>query len=56
MLVNNGLSPPHRRGSLADTPRLVCEKTEEFVFQEETDHFENPCRSDGFISMMSNDQ
>lgn len=40
-MVNNGLSRPHRRGASADTPRLVCEKTEEFVFQEETDHFEN---------------
>lgn len=50
--MHHGLSRPHRRGASADTPRLVCEKTGEFVFQEETDHFENPCRSDGFICMI----
>lgn len=56
--MNNDLLQPHRCGGSAKTlrPGLICEQAEEFVFQEETNYFENPLNSNDFISMMSNDQ
>lgn len=32
-------------------PILICEETEEFVLQEETNYFETTFRSDAFISV-----
>lgn len=31
------------------TPRLICEKAEGFVFQEETNYFENAFSSDDYF-------
>lgn len=58
MLMNNDLfSRLYAEGSAKTLmPRLICEKAEEFVFQEEANYFENPFSSNDFISMMSNDQ
>lgn len=58
LLVNNDFLQPHRCGASAEilTPRLICEKVEGFVFQEETNYFENAFSSDDSISMMSDDQ
>lgn len=57
LLISNSLLQPQRCGGWETlVPRSICEKAEEFVFQEETDYFENTFSTKDFISMMWSDQ